>query len=141
MKVFSSWIFLRIYFLTMLIMVTPQLYWRKVLCGSYIKEKFFISFIKICGERCALQSYRTINTKNNTIAAVDQAVFHYRVCQWSRLILSVFALAGVHFWGELQHVGDLGWRKCRLGPIRSGEPWSQSTVLIVCIIRRLQILV
>ena len=53
----SSWIFLRRQFLTILIMVTEQLYWRKVLCGCFrlIWLWLLIAIMKRCAERCALQ--------------------------------------------------------------------------------------
>ena len=58
---FSSWIFLHICFLTILIMVTEQLYWRKFFCGC---SRFMwlwplISIMKRCAERCALHLYHT----------------------------------------------------------------------------------
>ena len=60
-KVFSSWIFFQRYFLSILIMVTEQLYWRKVLCGCFrlIWLWLLIAIMKKCVERCTLQLYRT----------------------------------------------------------------------------------
>ena len=52
-KVSSSWILLHGYFLTMLIMVTEQLYWRKILCGCFrfIWLRLLIAIMKRCVER------------------------------------------------------------------------------------------
>ena len=60
-KVFSLWIFLHIYFFKTLIMVTGQLYWRKVLCDCFhfIWLWLFIAIIKRCAERCAQLLYRS----------------------------------------------------------------------------------
>ena len=48
-------------FLTILIMVTEQLYCRKVLCGCSRLTWLWllIDLLKRCAERCALQLYRT----------------------------------------------------------------------------------
>ena len=55
----SSWIFLHRYFLTMLIMVTEQLYWKKSICGCFrfILLWLLKAIMKRCVERCALQLY------------------------------------------------------------------------------------
>lgn len=47
--------------------------------------------------------------------------YEYLVNHWSSIMMrsSVFALAGVHFLGKLQLVGDIGLPKNRCGPIRS----------------------
>ena len=60
-KVFSLWIFLLIFCLTILIMVKEQLYWRKVLCGCFRFRWLWllIAIMKRCAERCALQLFRT----------------------------------------------------------------------------------
>ena len=46
-------------FLTILIMVTEQLYWRKVLCGCFrlIWLWLLIANMKRCAEQCELQLY------------------------------------------------------------------------------------
>ena len=64
-KVFNSWIFIHRYLLTMLIMVTEQLYWRKVLCdcSSIIWLWLLIVIMKRWAERCELQLHRTSLTK------------------------------------------------------------------------------
>ena len=58
---FSSWIFLQRYFLTILIIFTEQLYWRKILydCFRFIWLWLRIAIMKSCTERCAMQLYRT----------------------------------------------------------------------------------
>ena len=58
---FSSLIFFRRYFLTILIMVPEQLYWRKILCGCFrfMCLWVFVAIKKRCPERCALQLYFT----------------------------------------------------------------------------------
>ena len=60
-NVFSSWILFNRYFLTILIMVTEQLYWRKILCGCFrsLGLWLLLAIMKRCAERCALQLYRT----------------------------------------------------------------------------------
>ena len=57
----SSWIFLHMYFLTILIMITEQPYWRKVLCGCFhlVCLWLLIPIMKRRAERCALQLYHT----------------------------------------------------------------------------------
>ena len=61
MNVFSSWIFLHRYFLTISVMVTEQLHWRKILCGCFcfMWQWLLIAIMKRYAERCALQLYRT----------------------------------------------------------------------------------
>ena len=56
----SSGIFLHIYFLTILIMVTEWLYWKKVLFGCFrlMWLWILIAVMKRCIKRCALQRYR-----------------------------------------------------------------------------------
>ena len=65
-KVFSSLVFLHIFFSTILIMVTEQLCWRKVLCGCFciIWLWLLLAIMKRCAERCALQLYRTSLSRN-----------------------------------------------------------------------------
>ena len=48
-------------FLTILIRVNEQLYWRKIICGCFhfIWLWLLISVMKRCAERCALQLYHT----------------------------------------------------------------------------------
>ena len=60
-QVLSSWIFLHRYFLTILIMVREQLYWRKVLCGCFCIIWLWlpIAIVKRCAERCEMQLHRT----------------------------------------------------------------------------------
>ena len=60
-KLFSSWILLYRYFLTILIMVTEQLYRRKILrgCFRFIWLLLFASIMKRCAEWCALQLCHT----------------------------------------------------------------------------------
>ena len=60
-RVFSSWIFLHRYFLTILIMITEQLYWKKILCDCFCSLwlQLLIAIMKKRAERCALQLYRT----------------------------------------------------------------------------------
>ena len=47
--------------------------------------------------------------------------YEYLVNHWSSIMMrsSVFALAGVHFLGKLQLVGDTGLPKNSCGPIRA----------------------
>ena len=58
---FSSWVFLHRYFLTILIMVTEQLYWRKILDGCFrsLWLWLLVAIMNRCAEWCALQLYRT----------------------------------------------------------------------------------
>ena len=48
------------YFLMILILLTEQLYWRKIFCGCFrfIWQWLLIAIIKSCAERSALQLYR-----------------------------------------------------------------------------------
>ena len=48
-------------FLTILIMVTEQMYWRKILfgCFRFMWLWLLIAIVKRCEERCAMQLYRT----------------------------------------------------------------------------------
>lgn len=41
--------------------------------------------------------------------------------KFSKLFASIFALTGVHFGGELRHVGHVGDQKIKYGPIRNWE--------------------
>ena len=58
---FSSGIFFHRHFLTTLIVVTEQLYWRKNFCDCFrfLWLWLLISIMKGCAERCALQLYHT----------------------------------------------------------------------------------
>ena len=88
-KVFSLWIFLHIYFFMTLIMVTGQLYWRKVLCDCFhfIWLWLFIAIIKRSTERCAQQLYRSslsfVNFPENEL---HQIVSDLQVWWWSWLL-------------------------------------------------------
>ena len=55
--VFSSWIVLHIYFKRILIMVTKQLFWRKIRCDCFCSLWLWLllAIIKRCTERCELQ--------------------------------------------------------------------------------------
>ena len=57
----GSWTFLHRYFSTILIIVTKQLYWRKILFGCFHFEWLWllIAITKRCAKRCALQLYHT----------------------------------------------------------------------------------
>ena len=57
-KVFSSWILLHRYYLTILIMVTEQFYWRKILCGCFrfIWLWLLIAIMNRCAERMSCLS-------------------------------------------------------------------------------------
>ena len=46
-------------FLGILVMVTEQLYWRKIICGYLRFIWLLIAVMKWCTERCTLQLYRT----------------------------------------------------------------------------------
>ena len=41
--------------------------------------------------------------------------------KFSKLFASIYALTGVHFGGELRHVGHVGDQKIKYGPIRNWE--------------------
>ena len=46
-------------FLGILVMVTEQLYWRKIICGYFRFTWLLIAIMKWCTERCTLQLHRT----------------------------------------------------------------------------------
>ena len=82
-KVFSSWIFLHKYFLTILIMVNEQLYWRKIICGCFrICLWLLISIMKRCAERCALHLYHT-----SLILLAFEGVFSFSVKKLGKVLI------------------------------------------------------
>ena len=58
-KVFPSWVFLHIYFLTILIISKEQLYWRKIIRGCFRFIMLWLLIMNRCADWCALQLYRT----------------------------------------------------------------------------------
>ena len=81
-KVFSSWIFLHRSFLTILIIVTEQLYWRKILsgCFHFIWLWLLITIMKRCGSRCTLQlNHISFNNYNITKQISNLDVFKFDV--------------------------------------------------------------
>ena len=63
-------------FLVILIMVTEQVYWKKVFCGCLrpIWLWLFIAIMKRCAERCELQLYRT---SSSHISGMPEKVFKF----------------------------------------------------------------